>query len=628
MKKFKLNRFVFFIALTFITFTFVSCPQPQNPSKDNPKELTLNYNGGSRKYYYLAGGWYSNSACKNKIENTALEKPVSKSAMVVVKFNGGTAQDAGDDYFVNGNNPFEWDFVKYVKTDDTAKTDFFNGDLKLPENGINENVDLTAVYDETSVVLKLPMLSKEGDYIFKGYMLSSEVINGGTDITVTPGMNVTYSARFDGLFKLTVKDGESVKDTAYYNTTDKKWYKEQSTSEVKTSVNLPDNKTKNYTVTLNYNNGSENGTSPLNSTFLGYGDSAVRINTDGSLTNYAISADTELVSLWNEVKYDQPANPERDGYVFDKWTKDGVEYNFNSVVTSDITITATWTPKTYKTLTLNITGSGSQTLYYGSDSAWYKALSDDLLLDANKVTGEDVKFNIPSAPVWTVTFDKNTPEGAEESDITLSPESLEVTDETGIVNIDRTDIVNKTGKVLVSSIQENIPVNVSYSGSCIIGQDVTVTTKSDLYKFNGWLDENGELIPDVANYAVSKNETLRAQWSYKVTLEPYSSRGKTLETGIYNPDTFDINNRTATQVAWFTEGSTVHVYENSQGWLSSSIGTITGVTTNKVYDNPESKLKGYGYKGNVMDSVIYVYEIKMPAEPLTITFTGQAEIVL
>ncbi|MDD6957722.1 MAG: hypothetical protein PUI45_04875, partial [Spirochaetales bacterium] len=84
---------------------------------------------------------------------------------------------------------------------------------------------------------------------------------------------------------------------------------------------------------------------------------------------------------------------------------------------------ATERPKPYKTLTLEIDGQ-KQNLYYGEDSAWYKALSDEGL--QNKVTGDEVKFNIPSAPTWTVTFKKNPISGMNDSEITISSESVEV----------------------------------------------------------------------------------------------------------------------------------------------------------------------------------------------------------
>ena len=108
---------------------------------------------------------------------------------------------------------------------------------------------------------------------------------------------------------LTVKDGDVVKEKAYYNTADGKWYVSNiTTSGEKTSVaTLPN---REYIITLNYDNGSPNGSGSVPTSFRGYGvdgtTSAV-IGTDGSLNGYTIDKDTVLVSLWSEVKFTEPS---------------------------------------------------------------------------------------------------------------------------------------------------------------------------------------------------------------------------------------------------------------------------------------------------------------------------------
>ena len=350
------------IALIVISaFMLISCPQQTSTlAKENPRELTLNYSGRSTIYYYLNNNWYSDKECKNVVEDPTLQPPAAQTATITVNFNEGTAQATGEGYFTSGANPFTWNFVKYVKAGDESKADYFNGELKLPENGISENVTLSAEYEQTEVVRKLPVLVKEG-VTFGGYQRVNETVEADTPITVTPGLIATYNA------------------------------------------------------------------------------------------------------IWT----------------------------------------------TYNTLTLDI-GGQQQKLYYGSDSAWYKALSDDgLLLDANKVTGENVKFNIPSAPTWTVTFKRNTPAGAIDSEISSSHESVEVHPELSLSP--DTFIDKATGKVLVSSISEDKTVTGTYPPKAI-GQSVTASSTNPNYEFAGWT-ANGEDIVDIANHQVNGNTEVFANWN-------------------------------------------------------------------------------------------------------------------
>ena len=668
------------IALIAIcAFMLISCPQQTSTlAKENPRALTLNYNGRSTIYYYLNNNWYSDKECKNVVEDLTLQPPAAQTATITVNFNEGTAQATGEgEYFQEGSNSFTWNFVKYVKAGDESKADYFNGELKLPENGISENVTLTAEYEQTEVVRKLPVLVREG-ITFGGYQRVNETVEADTPITVTPGLIATYNAIWttyktltlnigeqeqklyygsngawykalsdDGLlldenkvtgdevkfnipsaptwtvtfkknpisgmndseititpasvdvtpdltltpgdlidntgkvvassidgdkvvtgtyppkaigqsvtpsstnlnyefekwtangeditdiadhqvngnteivanwknlsdFKvLTIKDGGVVKEKAYYNTADGKWYVSNiTTSGEKTSVaTLPN---REYIITLNYDNGSPNGSGSVPTSFRGYGvdgtTSAV-IGTNGSLSGYTIDKDTELVSLWSEAKFIKPVQPTKDGYTFDDWYKDGQQYDFNSVVTEAITLTARWIQKTYNTLTLNIGENNySKVLYYGSDSAWYKALgNDDLLLNENKVTGDNVKFNIPER-IWTVTFNKNTPAGAIDSEITITSESVEVKPE--LILSDDSYIDKATGKVSVDSIDGDKVVTGTYPPKAI-GQSVTAESTNRNYEFEKWT-ANGEDVANIANYEVNGNTEIVANWN-------------------------------------------------------------------------------------------------------------------
>ena len=781
----------------------ISCPQQTSTlAKENPRALTLNYNGRSTIYYYLNNNWYSDKECKNVVEDLTLQPPAAQTATITVNFNEGTAQATGEgEYFQKGSNSFTWNFVKYVKAGDESKADYFNGELKLPENGISENVTLTAEYEQTEVVRKLPVLVREG-ITFGGYQRVNETVEADTPITVTPGLIATYNAiwttyktltlnigeqeqklyygsngawykalgnddlllnenkvtgdnvkfniperiwtvtfnkntpagaidseititsesvevkpelilsddsyidkatgkvsvdsidgdkvvtgtyppkaigqsvtasstnsnyEFTGWtangeditdiadhqvngnteivanwknvsdFKvLTVKDGDVTKDTAYYNITYNKWYKERSTtSEVKTSVVLPGSTTKTYTITLKYNNGSEDVTSTLNSTFSGYGlsgaDSA-NIPASGELKDYTIENDTVLVSLWSEVKFNEPSDkPTKDGYTFDAWYKDGTPYDFNRVVTGNMTLTAHWTKKTFKTLTFDITGLESpvalQKLYYGSDGAWYKALgNDDLLLTKNKVTGDEVKFIIPETHAWTVTLNKNTPTNQHspitDDNIILSHNQLTLYPKDGVLSTDQ--YISKDGIVKVTSITENVNVILD-TARRRTSENVTATTP-DSINLVGWLNGAEEISKLSEYYVTADNINLNASWGYKVSIG---------ELDVPNADIYDADRGfyTTTQdidesvkdkskqqrVAYYTEGETVKLY-----YCNSSIMGIEITLTNEWSGETKliKKVGHHDYRYSLLEIA------PMVNQPLSISFkVTKSEVV-
>ena len=429
------------IALIVISaFMLISCPQQTSTlAKENPRALTLNYNGRSTIYYYLNNNWYSDKECKNVVEDPTLQPPAAQTATITVNFNEGTAQATGEgEYFQEGSNSFTWNFVKYVKAGDESKADYFNGELKLPENGISENVTLTAEYEQTEVVRKLPELVKEG-VTFGGYQRVNETVEADTPITVTPGLIATYNA------------------------------------------------------------------------------------------------------IWT----------------------------------------------TYKTLTLNIDGQ-QQKLYYGSDSAWYKALSDEGL--QNKVTGEDVKFNIPSAPTWTVTFNKNIPEGTSYSEFEISSRYVEVHPE---LSLSPDNVIDKaTGKVVASSISENITVTGTYPPTAIV-ESVTASSTNVNYEFEKWT-ANGEDITNIADHQVNGNTEIVANWKNLSDFKVLTIKdgGVVKDTAYYN----------TTYNKWYKERSTTSEVKTSVVLPGSTTKTYTITLkynngSEDVTSTLNSTFSGYGLSG-------------------------------
>lgn len=73
-------------------------------------------------------------------------------------------------------------------------------------------------------------------------------------------------------------------------------------------------------------------------------------------------------------KASKPDNPTREGYEFKGWTLNGADYDFDTPVNTDITLTATWTPIKAKTFTITFDSDGgtivpSQTVKDGANAA-------------------------------------------------------------------------------------------------------------------------------------------------------------------------------------------------------------------------------------------------------------------
>ena len=562
--------------------------------------LTLDIAGQKQELYYGSdSAWYKAVVGEehlllndNKVTGDDIKFNISETTKWTVTFNKNTPAGANADEILISRESVVLTPKLSLSPDNVI--DKTSG--KVLPGSISGNVTVTGTYPPTAIGESVTASSTNQNYKFDKWTTEGgEVISDIATYAVSG--NITIKATWNNTsdFKvLAVKDGDEIVETVYYYTTSKKWYKERSTSsEVKTSVVLPGSTTKTYTITLKYNNGSEDRTSTLNSTFSGYGlsgaDSA-NIPSNGSLSGYTIENDTVLVSKWSEAKITKPENPTRDGYVFDKWTLNDTEYNFENAVTDNITLVAVWTQKTYKTLTLNITDTNTQTLYYGSDSAWYKALSEGgLLIDANKVTG-DVKFNIPSAPTWTVTFDKNVPDGASESEFTLSANTKTVTPDLTLTPGNTVDA--SSGKVKVENISEDTIVTGEYLATAI-GESVTASSTNLNYEFEKWT-ANGEDVANIADYEVSDNITIKATWrnlsSFKVLT--VKDGGVVKDTAYYNTadDKWYVSNDITSELKTSVDIPQDRTYTITLDYANDSPNGNGGSVT--------SSFLGYGLDGN------------------------------
>lgn len=118
----------------------------------------------------------------------------------------------------------------------------------------------------------------------------------------------------------------------------------------------------------------------------------------------------------------KPVDPTLDGYDFDGWLLDGKAYSFDTPVTADMTLTASWKTAQVKTHTVTFTGAGddfTQTVADGSSATvptvpskkgytfagWY---SGDSLYDFATPVTDDLTMEAHwTKNTYTVSFDSN-----------------------------------------------------------------------------------------------------------------------------------------------------------------------------------------------------------------------------
>lgn len=417
MKKFRRNLFLFFIVLTLITVMFTACPPNQDPT---PKYKTLTLDGKTT-YYFLDGNWYDNSACETPLEDLSLEskKPRYKDVIITLNFGGDEVTTSDEDknvFFIKGDNKFTFDFSYY--TEEGKDTNYFVDELKLPEDGIRNNAKLVSKYDTKEEKRKLPTLTG-GTGLFEGYKLNGTGDNisaGGEseEITITANtVSCKFIAQWVPIYTLTL-DGTP---SAYFK--NGAWYSDEKckTALVNNTVKVLDPIT--HKATLDLDNGIiEGDIKELSATseFLGYyakgaeENAQAMINSDGNVSKYTISSDTDLVSKMSKAYYKKPEkDPTRENYNFDGWQVNGSPYDFDNTEAKDgINIKALWT----------YAGTVSGEVEGGDATAWSSALSgfvsdrssyDTQIYDSkNSFTKEHTKEVTIDGQAETVVYSSGT----------------------------------------------------------------------------------------------------------------------------------------------------------------------------------------------------------------------------
>jgi len=90
--------------------------------------------------------------------------------------------------------------------------------------------------------------------------------------------------------------------------------------------------------------------------------------------DYGYEVETTVKEVTEGDILSKPSDPERTGYTFKEWQKDGKEYDFSTAVNGDITLIATWTANKYK-VTFDPNG-GTPASYSDVDVEYDKLLTE------------------------------------------------------------------------------------------------------------------------------------------------------------------------------------------------------------------------------------------------------------
>ena len=129
----------------------------------------------------------------------------------------------------------------------------------------------------------------------------------------------------------------------------------------------------------------------------------------------------KTVSVLENTKVTKPSNPTKSGYKFIEWQLDNQAFDFNTKITSNITLTAKFEKVTSYTVTFNSDGGSSvtsQQVEVGKkatkpadptkkDYAFDKWTLNGQAYDFNSAVNSDITLKATWKRKYTVTFDKN-----------------------------------------------------------------------------------------------------------------------------------------------------------------------------------------------------------------------------
>lgn len=235
-------------------------------------------------------------------------------------------------------NGVEYDFSSKVNSDFTLKAIW--EEKTTTEEVYNITLDIDGKTQDLKIVnnkiTSLPSPSKEG-YNFIGWYDGSKKVSVGDTVS----KDTKLTAKFE---KVTAPEED--------DTSNKSDNKSNTSNSSKTNTSNTTTTTK-YTVTFDTDGGSK-------------------------VTSQKVSKNS---------KASRPKNPTKSGYTFVSWTLDGKEYDFNSKVTKNITLKATWAKNSeVKTYTVTFDTDG------GSKVASEKIVDGKTVAKPSDPTKDGYKF--------------------------------------------------------------------------------------------------------------------------------------------------------------------------------------------------------------------------------------------
>ncbi|MBQ3409715.1 MAG: InlB B-repeat-containing protein [Clostridia bacterium] len=300
----------------------------------------------------------------------------------------------------------------------------------------------------------------------------------------------------------------------------------------------------------------------------------------------------EIITPYN-TKIEGLNDPEIPGYEFDKWEdKNGNEFNPDTQITDDVTITAKFTPITY-------------TISYD--------LKEGIL--------EEEKINPTTYTTETADIELNKP--TKEGYVFEGWTGTELTDKTENVTIAKGSIGNR--KYTANWTKDEYAITYNLNGGTASGNPTTYTIESDEiilnkptkigYTFEGWTGT--ELTDKTKDVTITKGSTgnreYTANWTPIVYTITYRGLTEEEETALNNPTTFTIETESITlnnpQDRKDNDGD---ITEKFVGWkedvsVSTNI-TIPAELENKIYEatwvavNPNSYTITYDLDGGTVET--------------------------
>ena len=357
--------------------------------------------------------------------------------------------------------------------------------------------------------------------------------------------------------------------------------------------------------------GGSSVTAPEESGSAGNGENSSTGNEENSSVNepekvitYTVSFQTDdkvtRVEVDEGERVEEPADPEKDYYVFDGWYNGETKWDFaNDKVTGDVTLTAKWTAKVY---TVKFVDANGETV-------------------AEKTyTCENVEsFEVPEVPAAP----KHYKDGAWDKDATSY---LNYSEETVVVTATYAHIEYKVTYKLTEDYEV---YQTQVGGGLLLEEEVNkpADPEKDYYVFDGWYV--GDEKWDFAEDTVEGDVTLMAKWTaieYTVKFVDFDKNETELIYTADNKDEFALPtvpdapehyenarwNKTLEDCLVFSSEAIVveaiadaKVYTVSFNAMGGSAVEAQGVAYNEKVTPVTSKLDGYVFKAWTVDGEAY-----------------------